>query len=135
MSKSSIAMPLLEDTKIDKLESEEQGNLSEVEESDAALVLPQTDISQTDELRRSERIRKPTAKMLENLEQEAALKGKKFTRMYDKWKLYIKDVRRRLKQESIKGNLSDIVETKNLSQSLWQRMSICGHPRHLPRIL
>ena len=94
MSEPSVTMPLLEDTKIDRIVDEEKLNLSEVEETDAALVLPQTN-----ELRRSERIRKPTPKMLENLEQEAALKGKRFTRIYDKWKLYIKYAHRKIKQE------------------------------------
>ena len=101
MSEPSITMPLLEDTKIDRIEGEEQENLSESEESNAALVLPQTNIAQTNELRRSPCARKLTSKMLENLVQEAALKDKRFARMYERWISYIKDIHRKLEKKKL----------------------------------
>ena len=86
MAEPSIVTSMCADAMIETVEGEDQENLSEAGSNNERVGSPQANATHTGDLRCSSRDRKPTPKVLDNLEQEAALRRKKFSRMYVRWK-------------------------------------------------
>ncbi|XP_067301419.1 uncharacterized protein [Pseudorasbora parva] len=80
------------------------------EKSEARLKELNSVLLKTNETRKSSRDKRLTPKMQELKEQELAKKERKFKSTYENWKIYVKDVRSKLKHECSESDLCDMMD-------------------------
>eukprot|EP00079_Xenopus_tropicalis_P036905 XP_017950676.1 PREDICTED: uncharacterized protein LOC101733728 [Xenopus tropicalis] len=95
---------------IERINCDIKEYLSKIEKLEAELRESQAVSEQISQLRQSSRERRPTPKMLEYMQQEAAHRERKFNQMYIKWKTHTNEVRMKLKQECTEDELSNMMD-------------------------
>ncbi|XP_041434751.1 uncharacterized protein LOC121399034 [Xenopus laevis] len=95
---------------IERINCDIKKYLSKIENLEADLRDSKAVSEQRSQLRQSSHERRPTPKMLEYMQQEAAQRERKFNQMYIKWKTHTNEVRMKLKQECAEDELSNMMD-------------------------
>ncbi|XP_068136058.1 uncharacterized protein [Hyperolius riggenbachi] len=95
---------------IERINCDIKEYLSKIENLEAELRESQAVSEQIGQLRQSSRERRPTPKMLDYMQQEAAQRERKFNQMYIKWKTHTNEVGMKLKLECAEDELSNMMD-------------------------